>query len=624
MDILFPHEEARKIQKSFMQQVYATIENKGQLLVHGPTGIGKSAASLAPALTYVLKEDPKKVVFFLTSRNTQHLIAVDTLRKIKDKYNANFVVVDLIGKKGMCNQSGVQLLSSGEFNEYCKDVREKGNCQYYSNLKISTKLSPSAVNVLKKLKTESPMHVEDIKKTCFNADLCSYEIACHLGKDAQVIIADYNYMLNPHIRDALLKKVNKDLSDCIIIFDEAHNVPNRARDLLTSQLNTFVLDFAAKETLNAGYKEMADDVLNIKEVLLQIVRDKVPIDKQEMLIDKKEFFSRVESMGNYEELTGNFAFVGDQVLETKRRSFAQSVSTFMENWLGPDEGFVRFISKEFTKGGKVKITLSYRCLDPGLMMRDLKTQAHSVILMSGTLTPIDMYADLLNLREATKLEYDNPFPAENRCNIILPETSTKFKSRSAMMYETIADKCASVTNNVPGNVVIFFPSYKLRNDIYEYLRDKSDKTMFLEETEYTKEQRSDLLERFKDYKDKGALLLAVAGGSFAEGIDLPGDLLKAVLVVGLPLARPDLETKELINYYDKRFGKGWDYGYVYPAIIKILQSAGRCIRSEEDRGVVVFIDERYAWASYRNCFPKDLHFQVKRDPVSLVQSFFQD
>jgi len=622
MEYFFPYDDYRRMQLNFMDSVYSTLENKSKLLVHAPTGTGKTVSVLAPALTYVMKEDPKKVIFFLTSRNTQHLIAVNTLREIKKKYGLGFVVVDLIGKKGMCNQDGVSLLSSGEFAEYCKDLREKGNCDFYKNLKTKNKVSVEAENVLNKLKIESPLHVEEMNSICFNSDLCSYEMACLLGKKAQVIIADYNYLINPHIRANLLTRIGKTLHDCILIFDEGHNIPSRARDMLSSNLNNFILDYAARETKRIGYEEMAKDLVSMNDSVLHMAKKKVPLAKNETLVIKQDFFDLVESIGNYEELMGNFAFVADQVLEKKRRSFAQSVSHFMENWIGPDEGFVRILSKEFVKGGRVKTGLSHRCLDPGLVFDDLRKEAHAIIVMSGTLTPLDMYADLLGLKKSVKLEYQNPFPQENRLNIIVPETTTKYSKRNKFMFEKIAEKCAEVVNNIPGNSVVFFPSYKLRDDIYEFFVEKVDKTILLEDPSYSKEQRGELLEEFKTYKNDGAILLAVAGGSFAEGIDFPGDLLKGVVVVGLPLAMPDLETKELINYYDTRFGKGWDYGYVFPAIIKILQSAGRCIRSETDRGVIVFLGERYLWQSYRNCFPKELNMRISRNPGSLVKDFF--
>src|SRR3989338_6133154 len=534
MEFLFPHQEYRKIQEAFMNQVYTTIQNKGQLLVHAHTGIGKTASALSPALTYIIKENKNKTIFFLTSRNTQHLIAIETLKKIKKKYNIELITVDLIGKKGMCNQSGVQMLRSGEFMEYCKDLREKGQCQYYDNLRLKGKVSPEAVNVLKKLKEESPMHVEEMNSINFNADLCSYEMAGLLGKEAQVVIGDYNYILNPHIRDSLLKRMSKSLGDCIVIFDEGHNIPTRARDLLTATLTSFIIEAAAKETKSLGYEEIGKDILEVRNSLDSLAK-KIPFDKQEVMLKKEEFMKEIEKIGNYEEIMCNCVFVADQVLETKKRSFTQSIAQFMESWIGPEEGFVRILGKGTSKMGKGVINLSYRCLDPAIGLRGLIQEAHAVVVMSGTLTPIEMYADLLGVdnKKAITIEYQNPFPKENRLNIIVPETSTKYQARTTLMWEAIARKCADITTNIPGNSIIFFPSYAILENVYDFLREKSTKTLFIEDAELNKEQRGDLLERFKEYKTAGAILLGVAGGSFAEGIDLPGDLLKGVIVVGL-------------------------------------------------------------------------------------------
>ena len=133
-----------------------------------------------------------------------------------------------------------------------------------------------------------------------------------------------------------------------------------------------------------------------------------------------------------------------------------------------------------------------------------------------------------------------------------------------------------------------------------------------------------MLENYKGYKEQGAVLLGVSSGSFSEGIDLPGDYLKSVIVVGLPLAKPDLETKQLIEYYDMRFGKGWDYGYVYPAMIRTIQNAGRCIRSKEDKGVIIFLDERYRLQNYFKCFPKDWQMKITRMPIALIEEFFEE
>jgi len=147
-----------------------------------------------------------------------------------------------------------------------------------------------------------------------------------------------------------------------------------------------------------------------------------------------------------------------------------------------------------------------------------------------------------------------------------------------------------------------------------------EKTTFLEYPNLSKQEKQEILEKFKASKG-GSVLLAASSGSYSEGIDLIGNL-KAVIVVGLPLAKPDLETKELINYYDKRFSKGWDYAYIYPAIIKSIQNAGRCIRSETDKGAIIFLDERYNLQSYKKCFPVDYNFEVTLDYLNKIREFF--
>jgi DNA excision repair protein ERCC-2 len=150
---------------------------------------------------------------------------------------------------------------------------------------------------------------------------------------------------------------------------------------------------------------------------------------------------------------------------------------------------------------------------------------------------------------------------------------------------------------------------------------QSEKTILLEESSL---KSKELFDKFASYKETGAVLLGVLGGSFSEGIDFCGDLLKGVVVVGLPLAPPDLQTRELITYYDRMYSKGWDYGYTIPALIKSVQSAGRCIRSSTDKGVIVFLDERYTWRGYYDSFPKDWKIVIDREPGTRVKKFFEN
>lgn len=622
MDFLFPHDEPRKIQKGLMEQVYSAILQKYSLIVHAPTGIGKTASALSPAITYALKN--KKTVFFLTSRHTQHNIAIETLKLINEKYSIKIKAADIIGKRHMCGQSGIHELSSSEFSEYCKALRDKGACHFYSQLKEKSKQSVLASKVIGDLEKMSPVSVEGINRNSIGSGLCPYEIATLLGKNADVIIADYFHLLNPHIRDSLFKRIQKDLGDCIVIMDESHNLPERARNLLTSITSTVAVDYAVKEARHHGFNEIADMILKIGDALMVLAK-KIPLDSYEVLSLRSELIKEIEKIESYELLVGNLRIVADAVLEERKKSAASGLASFLESWLGPDDGFARILKREFGKNGKPYISLSYRCMDPSIVIKPFVSSVHSVVFMSGTLNPVEMYRDVFGLdaKMTVSSEYDNPFPKENRLNLIIPETSTKFTVRGREMYNSIGIKCAEIANTVPGNSAIFFPSYQIRDDVYAAMRDACEKTVFLEQPKMSQAEKNEMIENFKSYKNSGAVLLAASAGSFGEGIDLKGDYLKCVTVVGLPLSKPDLETQQLIEYYEKKFSRGWDYGYIYPALIKTMQNAGRCIRSETDRGVIVFLDERYLWNRYYRCFPNDWGIKVSSKPMEMIKEFFR-
>ncbi|MBT7902240.1 ATP-dependent DNA helicase [Candidatus Woesearchaeota archaeon] len=621
---LFPFDQVREIQIELLEKISETINTGNNLIAHAPTGLGKSAAAIAPALKYAL--DNNKKIFFLTSRHTQHTIAIDTLRAIKNKFNIPFVSVDMIGKKHMCSVDGIENLYSNEFSEYCKKQREENKCEFYLKTKKNNKLTPEATVVLNELKQRSPLHVEDFKEFCKDNELCPYELAAIMAKDASVIVSDYYYIFNPKVRDLFFARAQISLEDCIIIVDEAHNLPDRIRSLLTSQISNVVIKRSIKEARKIEYSDTVRRLVKVQEALLNVSEK---LHSSEKLVPKNDFISLLSSLNsesgeieNYETLIEDFESTAELVREKEKRSSIGTVAKFIDAWRGEDEGFVRIASHKFFKNESL-ISLSYRCLDPSLVSREVIENAHSVILMSGTLNPTSMFKNILGFpKESFEESYPSPFPEDNRLNMIIPETTTKFSMRSEAQFERMGEICADITNLVKGNCAIFFPSYSLRNSVYKTFNKISKKTTFLEDSSMTKEDKSDLLERFKDYKNIGAVLLGVMSGSFSEGIDLPGDYLKCVIVVGLPLGQPDIETKKLIDYYDQKFGQGWDYGYVAPAFSKCLQSAGRCIRSGTDRGLVVFLDARYVWSNYAKHFPRDWNIQVTRDFEPPIKDFF--
>ncbi len=612
---LFPYSLVRPEQDFLVQSVNEAIENKKHLIVHAPTGLGKTVAAIVPALEHAISK--KLTVFFLTSRHTQHAIAIDTLKKIKENDDTNFIVADLVGKKNMCLQDGVHGLRQGEFHEYCKKLREENKCEYYTNAKNNSKNTPFADVLISNIKKMGALHTEQINEACKEGKMCPYEIATSLAKDSSIIISDYSYIFNTTVRNSLFRRTQKNLNECIVIVDEAHNLPKRIIDSATERLTTFMLRRGIQECNKYDHTDMAVKLTTIMDRLVDQTNGLKQRKKEETLVTRNELIDAINEMQDYDEFIEELITIGESILEKQEQTFLLSIASFFESWKGPDEGFARILSVKDNK-----LNLLYKCLDPAVISRGVISETYCTIAMSGTLTPTSMYRDLLGFDDCTEKVFKSPFPEENKLSLIVPKTTTKFTARSEEQFKKIAKIVVDITNTVPGNSAVFFPSYSLRDHIYKYLSENTNKTAFLENPEMTKQDKTDMLASFKEYAKTGAVLLGATSGNFSEGIDLMGDLLKCVIIVGLPLQQPDLETQEAIKYYDKKFGKGWDYGYVFPAFNKVLQGAGRCIRSETDRGVIVYLDERYAWPNYIRCFPEDVNLKIKKDYLREIAEFF--
>ncbi len=618
MKLLFPNETIRPIQSNVIADIQDALEKREHIILHAPTGLGKSAASLSAALTHALEH--ALTVFFLTSRHTQHQIAIRTLQEIKERNNAEFSVADIIGKKWMCLFPGVEELYSHEFSEFCRATAEAGKCEFFSNTRESYKLTVPAKKILEEL-GKKISHAEEVIDACRRDSLCPYEIAMETIKTADVIVSDYSYIFHPPILDILLKKTGIELEKSIVIVDEGHNLPNRVRASASHKLTSIMLKNAVKEAKKYQYKETVQSLVALQNILNEI--SQTMACNQQKLIKREEFMNSVNQQKEYALLIEDLEFIAEAVREVQKKSAIGGIAKFLAAWKQQSEGYARIL--EITRSNNEEIVaLQYKCLDPSVVTKEVINKMYSVIMMSGTLTPTNMYRDLLGFDQERTQEhmYESPFPEKNRLAIVVPKTTTKFTERSDHQFNAIAQECAVMANAVRGNTIIFFPSYALRDNVHKYFAAESKKTVFLEIPNMTKEEKAGLLDNFKAYNKTGAVLLATVSGSYGEGIDLPGDLLKCVIVVGLPLLMPDIETKQLIDYFEKKFKKGWDYGYVFPAFNKVLQNAGRCIRSETDRGAIIFMDERYAWPMYSRCFPEDLHVEMSIKPEEDILLFF--
>ncbi len=610
MQALFPYHSIRPVQKEMMDDVAAALECKKNLIAHAPTGLGKTASTLSVAVPFALEHD--LTVFFLTNRHTQHHIAVETLKEMKKMHTTDFGVADLIGKKWMCLQENVQKWHNSEFMEFCKSLREHAKCTFYSQLykKNSQELSVRAFKL--QLDMKGAFHVEQVKNSCGQQGICPYYFTAELAKDARVIIADYYNVFHPSVQQAFFSKTGKELEKSILIVDEGHNLGERVRELMSNALSSLMIQSAVKEAKSHGYENAILWLQELQRILNSLT--------YKDLIERDNLVTPISQVIDYEQLVDELENIGNEIREKKNRSFIGSIAEFLEKWKGDDEGFVRYIEEKNTRFGPA-IVLHYSCLDASLLSQHVFDKAYASVVMSGTLTPTEMFRDTLGISRNVEKVYSNPFPKSNRRVLIVPETTTKFTLRNPVMYAQIASVCSSIMDAVPGNSAFFFPSYELRDHVVKLVNNS--KKVFIEKQSMETAEKAAFLDEFKKCKEKGAALFGVAAANFSEGVDLPGDFLKAVVIVGLPLAKPDVKTRALIRYYDTKFGRGWDYGYTYPAMIKCLQAAGRCIRSETDKGVIVFLDQRFIHPTYFRGIPSDWEADVTREYVGKIRRFFE-
>jgi DNA excision repair protein ERCC-2 len=597
---IFPYDLVRQSQEALIDDAIKALQDGKVLIAHAPTGLGKTASALAVAVDKALEK--KKMVFFLTNRHTQHHIAIETLKLMRTQKGINVPVVDMIGKKWMCSQAVAQMFGN-EFNEYCKTVVEKRECEYYNNVRENKKgLTVEAKAFLKELRNGGPLHNEEVINNCAGKKMCAYELSLGMAKDAVVLIGDYNYLFNPFVQSTILNKLEKEVEDIILVVDEGHNLPNRISEMLSTSLSSFMIKNAIQEAKKYNYGGLISWLQELMGILTTLADFPERDFEREKKIEKNNFMNLVKAKVDYDDLINELELAADEVRKKQQRSFLGGIVTFLESWKSDEEGYMRYIAEKQSKFGP-QTSLHHACLDPSILSKDIFKRVDCGIIMSGTLKPTFMYKDVLGIERGVEKEYNSPFPPENKLTIIVPETSTKYSLRGDVMFGRISERCSTMINLIPGNVALFFPSYDVRDQISRKIA--SSKKMFWEKPEMSKEEKESFLDEFKKVKDVGGVLLGVSGANFAEGVDFPGDLLQGVVVVGVPLARPDLKTKEIINYYENRFGKGWDYGYTYPALNKCFQSAGRCIRSEKDRGVVIFLDDRFTQPNYFCCFPKE-------------------
>ena len=664
------HAKPRPGQLEMIQDGILALAKGGFHLAAAPTGIGKTAASLAAALEVAGRSSQKKTVFFLTSRQTQHRIVVDTVRRINERRKGSMPVrlVDMVGQAGMCVQPFAKE-SPLVFSLLCSQARKTRSCKPWitsaPGLKERILATPLHVDELVDISRTHTVHGEP-------AQTCPWKAAREAVSDADVFVGDYNHLFDDGVRESSLKAMDLSLEDIIIVVDEAHNLPDRIRMTLEKRLTRTMIRNTQMEleeyagVLAEAMKAPGGDVFSFSHGLAAWAFDVVKAsrggfdalfngymrnlsgqdEEAEVAVDDVlNVFHRacdtVDGKAGQQQLQASSSphpEVDVAVRIHQLRDVLQSVDVDMEagddgNPMEPNAHKVAEILDCLLKFGSTPaLTMIYdtkgkdgrittHLLDPGLVSKPVFEQSAGALLMSGTLYPPSMYANILALPQTrtTSVAYASPFAAMRRPVVVAKNVTTKYTERSLANTLALREHVQALIDASPGNVAVFAPSYAMLNEVILEGHFRGARLM-AESRDWTKGDLDQIVDTLLEEKRNGRkiLLAGVFGARLSEGVDYHSGALDAVACIGIPNSPPSVLSKSLKTYAEERFGRNlaWRYTVSQPAVNAILQAMGRPIRSIGDRALIVLLDRRVTDRTYSGCFPSDLRMNDSSDADS--------
>lgn len=568
----FPY---RKGQYDLAASVYRTILRKKKLFIQAPTGVGKTMSVIFPAVKAV-REGLGQKIFYLTAKTITRTVAEQAFRTLKEQ-GLKFKVVTLTAKEKIC------LCEETDCNPdacpYAKGHFDRVNDAVFDMITGGRDISR-----------------ETLEEQARKYRVCPFELSLDVSVWTDAVICDYNYVFDPN---AHLKRFFSESGDngYLFLIDEAHNLVERGREMYSAVL----------------YKE---DILEVRRAVKRMdsrLAKRLEETNRLMLELKRECedYRVLESVSHLALKLMNLLTEMERFLEEYREGEKRElvldlyfqVRDFLNIHDILDENYV--IYSELERDGRFKVKLF--CVNPAANLQNYLEQGNSTIFFSATLLPIRYYKKLLSVETDDYAVYaESPFPEENRLLIIGRDVSTRYTQRGQIMYRRIAEYIAAVAEARRGNYMAFFPSYRFMEDVYEeFIRRAPGITAVVQSQFMDEKEREQFLERFEASDSAGLVGFCVMGGIFSEGIDLAADRLIGAVVVGTGLPQVCNDREIVKQYFDSRGMDGFDYSYRYPGMNKVLQSAGRVIRTENDRGIIVLLDGRFCQKQYQELFPRE-------------------
>ena len=572
----FPYREG---QKQLAAAVYRTIAHRKKLFIQAPTGVGKTISTVFPTVKAV-GENLGEKIFYLTAKTVTRTVAEEAFSVLKGK-GLRYKVLTLTAKEKICPLEEVK----------CNPIE----CPY-------AKGHYDRVNeaVFEMLNETEVFDREAIWKQSEKWKVCPYEMTLDLSMWVDAVICDYNYVFDPNAR---LKRFFGDniKGEYLFLIDEAHNLVERGRQMYSAEL-------------------CKEDFLSVKK----LVKGEAPRFAKRLEACNKILLAMKKECENYKVLD-NISHFGIQLMnvlsETDRYleecvdkevretvlDFYFQVRSFLNIYDGLDENYV--IYTEYQENGRFVLKLF--CVNPAANLQKCLDKGNSAVFFSATLLPIQYYKRLLSTEKDNYAVYiDSSFDTKKRLLMNGVDVSTRYTMRSREMYQRYATYIFRVVKAKMGNYLIFFPSYRFMEDVYQEFTqllasDEEEMELVVQQKHMDEEERENFLRAFEMGREKSLIGFGVLGGIFSEGIDLTNEKLIGTLIIGTGLPQVCNEREILKSYFDQKGLYGFDYAYRYPGMNKVLQAAGRVIRTEDDRGVILLLDERFQREKGKEIFPKE-------------------
>jgi len=584
----FPYHVYRQGQKDIILGTFHAVRSKERLFVQAPTGLGKTLSVCYGAVKSV-GEGGGRRIFYLTPKSTVGE-APDAAFSAMREHGLECRKIKLTAKEKCCFcKSSVQSCSSIEC-PYSYGHYDRINDALYALL------SSCPDEVTK----------EKIDEIALSYKVCPYELSLDATLYCDVIICDCNYLFDPRVYLRRFFEEGCNTSENIALIDEAHDLVDRAREMYSAELSSRVYESIAAiipdsdHILYSPLNRLCSCLASIRKKC----RDNEFYDGEEKCgsILKKEpfegvseaarvFFTAAMEWINVNGENASEVPFSATNLEATVRDAAFAAKRFADMQKLADERFVHFAER---RGKDTKVRLI--CIDPSKLLDIRMSRVRSAVLFSATLRPIEYFCDILGGKDAEAMELPSPFDSEQLFCGIMNRVSTRYADREYTL-DAVIETIDTVVNARIGNYLVFLPSYEMLKKVaLAYRRFDPSADIVVQKPDMTLDERKKFLSRFTD--DSATVGFAVIGGMFGESIDLAGEKLIGTVIVGTGLARLNTDSNIIADYYAEKLEAGFEYAYLYPAMNKVLQAIGRVIRTEEDKGVCILIDDRFATPQY--------------------------